>query len=241
MSSSATSSVAVRKEFGTQLEALLTLLVAFGPGNDVLANPWVDEVTDFDLPGSAAQRVQNLRQYFLIHERAKVVLVGQEAGYAGCRFSGVPFTGEDLLEGPKTITIFANQGMRHTSAFPKRMSERSANIVWPVIGGGGHAVLWNSLPFHCHERRLPLTNRAWTPRDDRNGLAEKILRHVIEKMYPRIPVVAVGKKAHACLTALGFESTCVRHPSQGGATQFREQMAEVFERLGIAPEPLRPS
>ncbi len=217
-----------RKAFDTAVEELIGLLIAYGPGDDRVANPWVDSVPGFDLPDAAARRVENLRRYLRAHREAGWMLVGQEAGYAGCRFSGIPFTGEDQLEGSRALPVFAGKGYRRSSVLPKPSSERSANIVWPCIGTSGRAVLWNSFPFHCHEPGKPLTNRAWCTRDDRDGLGERILRHIVERTFPGAKLIAVGRKAEASLAALGYEATGVRHPSQGGATIFRGQMAELL-------------
>ena len=209
------------------VERLLAMLVEYGPGNRVVANPWVDSVPGLDLPDGPQRRVNNLRIYLQAHREARFLLVGQEAGYAGCRFSGVPFTGEDLVEGPRALPFF-RPGGRRSSVFPKLMSERSANIVWPCIGSEGRVALWNSLPFHCHEPDKPLTNRAWCARDDRNGLAEAILRHMVERVLPRAQLIAVGRKAEETLAKMGYEAQAVRHPSQGGATIFRAQMARIL-------------
>jgi hypothetical protein len=217
-----------RTSFARSVDRLLALLVEYGEGNEVVANPWVDEVPGLDRPGAAAQRIHNLRVYLDLHREARWMLVGQEAGYAGCRFSGIPFTSEDMLEGDRVHPVFAGQGLRRTSAFDKVMTERSARIVWPEIGDRGIAVLWNSFPFHCHERGQPLTNRAWRPSDDRAGLSDRILRHVVENLYPGVRVVAVGRKAEATLGALGVNVIAVRHPSQGGAAIFRARMAELL-------------
>lgn len=218
-----------RNGFSKAVDELIAMLLAYGPGNDRVANPWVDVVEGLDLPDAPKRRVDNLRLYLRAHENARWMLVGQEAGYAGCRFSGIPFTGEDQLEGPKALPIFAGRGYRRSSCLPKPSSERSANIVWPCIGCTGRAVLWNSFPFHCHEPGKPLTNRAWNVRDDRDGLGDRILRHAAGKVFPGAKLIAVGRKAEASLAELGFEAIGVRHPSQGGATIFRNQMAELLD------------
>ncbi len=220
--------MAARTSFSKSVDLLMELLVGFGPGNDAVANPWVDEVPGFDRKGAATQRVHNLRVYLELHRHARWMLVGQEAGYAGCRFSGIPFTSEDMLEGPSVHPVFARRGLARTSTFGKPIRERSASIVWPVIGADRIAVLWNSFPFHCHELGKPLTNRAWKPSDDRDGLAEKLLRHVVDNVFPSVRLIAVGRKAEATLGALGYEAIAVRHPSQGGATIFRNQMAGLL-------------
>lgn len=217
-----------KASFQRSVGTLIDLLVSYGAGNDVVANPWVDEVPGFDRQGAAQQRIDNLRTYLQLHRDARWMLVGQEAGYAGCRFSGIPFTSEDMLEGPKVHPVFAGLGLRRTSVFDKPIAERSAKIVWPAIGSRRVAVLWNSFPFHCHEPKRPLTNRAWKPADDRDGLAERILRHVVSELFPGIQLIAVGRKAEAALGDLGFSVIPVRHPSQGGATIFRTRMAELM-------------
>jgi uracil-DNA glycosylase len=214
--------------FARAVNRLLSLLRAYGPGSRDVANPWVDCVRGLDLPAAADQRIRNLRAYLHAHRNARFMLVGQEAGYAGCRFSGIPFTGEDLLQGPKALPLWQRARVGATSALDKLMSERSANIVWPAIGLGGQAVLWNSFPFHCHEPGRPLTNRAWKPRDDRDGLAERILRHMVERTFPNAQLIAVGRKAEAFLQQLGYHARAVRHPSQGGASLFRTQIASIL-------------
>jgi hypothetical protein len=224
------------------VDELIGLLVSFGPGDERVANPWVDEVPGLDRPGAARARRRNLREYLLAHLGAELLLVGQEAGYAGCRFSGIPFTGEDLLAGPKAIGILARPGLEPTSAFERPMSERSANVVWPVIGSDGRCALWNSFPFHCHEPGEPLTNRAWSARDDRRGLAEAILRHALERVLPQARLVAVGRKAEAALAGIGRRCLAVRHPSQGGATLFRAQMRDLLRPpFPCAAAPTSPS
>jgi hypothetical protein len=40
-------------------------------------------------------------------------------------------------------------------------------------------------------------------------------------------IVAVGRKAQGALAAEGIEAPAVRHPAQGGARQFAEQVAAL--------------
>ena len=63
---------------------------------------------------------------------------------------------ESSTRSSKALPIFIAAGARRSSAREKLMSERSANFVWPCIGSDGKVVLWNSLPFHCHEQRIGL-------------------------------------------------------------------------------------
>lgn len=151
------------KEFNRAVDQLLAMLVEFGAGNDVLANPWVDQVEGLDLPDAPARRIANLRAYLHLHRNAKWMAVGQEAGYAGCRFSGLPFTGEDLLEGPRALSIFAGSGVKRTSVFEKPISERSANFS-PGPPSCGHSSTPLGAPSHAiHVVQRPgsLPARSW--------------------------------------------------------------------------------
>jgi hypothetical protein len=59
---------------------------------------------------------------------------------------------------------------------------------------------------------------------------ERLLSDVLPK---GAQLVAVGGKAAQTLRELGFrvqDDHAVRHPSMGGANQFREQMAALFGR-----------
>ena len=73
------------------MERLFALLTNFqGEGT---FNQYRDVTARFDLPNGAAIRRANLRCYLELFAGASYVLVGEAAGYAGCRFSGIPFTG----------------------------------------------------------------------------------------------------------------------------------------------------
>ena len=65
-------------------------------GRNVL-NPYVDHDARFDLPNAAEIRIMNLRTYLTDHAYARVALIGEAAGYNGCRFTGIPFTCEAQL------------------------------------------------------------------------------------------------------------------------------------------------
>ena len=68
--------------------ALLDLLVAYR--GERAFNQYRDEQPDLDIAGGAATRRRNLCVYLDAFAGARVVLVGEAAGYAGCRFSGIP-------------------------------------------------------------------------------------------------------------------------------------------------------
>jgi uracil-DNA glycosylase len=100
--------------------------------------------------------------------------------------------------------------------------------MWGQLHGIGIAestILWNALPLHPHPMDNVLKNR--TPRRDELALGQGALRLLVEA-FPHAMVVAVGRKAEAALTAAGITYSGVRHPANGGATTFRDQLEHLL-------------
>jgi uracil-DNA glycosylase len=139
----------------------------------------------------AGVRRERLRAYLESRRDAPLLLVGEAAGYRGARVSGIPFTSERQL----------------TGAGP---AEASATIVHGVLAELGledSVLLWNVVPTHpgtASSNRLP------TRAEVRAGLP------FAEELARGRRVLAVGRLAEAAL-----EAPYVRHPSHGGAAEFR--------------------
>lgn len=208
----------------TAVDELLALMDREAPGPG-LYNPWRQRDERDLSPGAAAQRVERLRQHWAITPR--LILVGEAAGYQGCRYSGIPFTSERLL------CVGAIPRIPPTPRFtlrPRPFSEPSATIVWGTLerlGLAHHTVLWNALPWHPMRSDNPLSNRSPTPAE--LALGRTCLAWIREH-YPHTPLVAVGQKAAAALEGLGVEVPAVRHPANGGATRFAQGLAELAAR-----------
>ena len=151
-----------------------------------------------DGEGAGVRRVR-LVEYLASRERARLLLVGEAAGYRGARVSGLPFTSE-----------------RQVSGAPP--SEATATIVQRVLAELGLAddvLLWNVVPTHPHLPDRPDSNRPPTRAEAAAGA-----RFLAELARGR-HVVAVGRVAQRLLGV-----RYVRHPSHGGAAAFRDGLLD---------------
>ncbi len=187
-------------------------------------NPW-SENSDTELnPEGFLARRKRLRLHLSCPD-PKILLIGEAAGYQGCRFSGIPFTSERLLlEGgiPRMPLLSTRISVRN-----RPWSEPSATIVWKTLDAlnlSEHAVLSNAVPWHPSGERGPLSNR--TPRSNEIETGRPYLKHFLS-LFSNVQVVALGKTASASLEALGIHHTRVRHPAYGGALKFREGVSRL--------------
>lgn len=190
-------------------------------------NPWTMRDGDMDLAGDAAhQRAQRLVRHLSVE--ARYVLVGEAAGYQGCKVSGIPFTSERLLLAG-AIPRVEMPTARLTSR-PRPWSEPSATTVWNTLhelGIAPHTVLWNAYPWHPHKPGLLLSNR--TPSRGERLAGVPVLRAYL-RLFPGARVFAVGRNAESSLAELGIDNTALRHPSMGGALEFARQLQAAIRR-----------
>jgi hypothetical protein len=205
------------------LDRLFDHLLAFeGPG---VFNQYRDRDPALDRENAPDLRRANLRRYLESFAGAAYVLVGEAAGYAGCRFSGIPFTGEAQLVGSAPLPWAAGGGLRQSSlSDPWR--ERSAEIVWPALDGRRDCVLWNAFPWHPFKDG-PLSNRR--PRRAELRQAHDALRCFLS-LFPQAQPYAVGRVSQSALGDLGIEAAYIRHPSHGGKRAFTAGVAALERR-----------
>ena len=142
----------------------------------------------------AATRRHRLRTYLEAHGNAPLLLVGEAAGHRGARVSGVPFTSERQLTG-------------------RGPAEATATIVRRTLAELGleeQTLCWNVVPTHPHRPARPDTNRPPTRAE------VEASRSYLRELAQGRTVIAVGRVAQAVLDA-----PYVRHPSHGGAAEFR--------------------
>jgi hypothetical protein len=203
---------------------------------------WFEKLADIDdLPHvhnlfsrqteDGRRRLNNLRTYMrhALENNPRVLLVGEAPGYQGTYRTGVPFTSEAILLGPvNKFGIYGgtDNGYERVYEEERIWKEPSATVVQKVINDLPELpLIWATFPLHPHKPGVELSNRA--PNTKEVALGAELLRELIAILEPE-RVIAVGNIAEKCLTALGFEVEKVRHPSHGGATQFREQLIALM-------------
>mgnify|MGYP006274344493 CR=1 FL=1 len=207
-----------------------------------LFNPWFETDPEHDISDKAPEiRRQQLTCY--LEERigrAKVLFIAEALGYQGGHFTGIAMTSERILlghqqekYGVKPADVFIGAPPSRTSrpdVNPKGMTEPTATIMWGALAELGidpyDVVLWNSVPWHPYapDKGL-LSNR--TPTSDEQ---EAGLRHLdaFTKLFKKAALVAVVRRCEESMETLGMEYTPVRHPANGGAPKFRQQVRALM-------------
>ena len=141
---------------------------------------------------------KRLAVYLESRRDASVLLVGEAAGYRGCRVSGIPFTSERHLTGSGP-------------------AEQTATVMHRVLGELGveeDVLLWNVVPTHPGTAR---SNRLPTRTEVEAG------SEFLEPLARGRALVAVGRVAERALGA-----PYVRHPARGGATAFEAGLRAIL-------------
>ncbi len=194
------------------------------PSGPEMFNQYRDTDAEYDLPDAVRIRRENLKKYLMCYKkRPQALLVGEAAGPWGCRFSGVPFTGESQLM-QDVLPFNGERSSRHDTPY----KERSGAVVWgALLPEFPRFFLWNAVPLHPHEKGRPLTIR--TP-----GVREikafcPLLKEVWKTLGPQ-RAIAVGRKAQFALELIGVPCAYVRHPAQAGAREFRTGVEKIFDQ-----------
>ena len=145
-------------------------------------------------------RRERLRAYLTARVEARIVLVGEAAGYRGARVSGIAFTSERQL----------------TGAGPAEASATIVHRVLAELGIEDDVLLWNVVPTHPGTET---TNRR--PTRSEIEAAGPFLREVTSNRT----AIAVGRVAAAALGHAPY----VRHPSHGGAAAFARGLERTLD------------
>jgi uracil-DNA glycosylase len=142
----------------------------------------------------AGERCERLGAYLEARRDAPLLLVGEAAGYRGARISGVPFTSERQLTG---------EGPAEATATIVRRTLTELELEEQVL-------CWNVVPTHPHRPGRSDTNRR--PTQAEVAAARPFLLELADGRT----ILAVGR-----LAQLATGAPYVRHPSHGGAAEFR--------------------
>jgi hypothetical protein len=193
-----------------------------------LFNQYAEADPELDRADAAARRRANLSRYLALFGGARYVLIGEAAGYAACRFTGVPFTDERQLVGPLPLAWAGQEcGFGRTSLTGQPLRrEASATVVWTALGRRLDLALWNVVPWHPLGPRGPLSNGLPSRTVQRAGL--EVLRLALASVWPTAQPIAVGRVAERALAELELVSPVyLRHPSHGGSSAFRAGLAAL--------------
>ena len=157
--------------------------------------------TTFNQYRASPLRRARLAAYLALRASARIVLVGEAAGYRGARVSGIPFTSERVLNGSGP-------------------GEATATIVHRALrelGRERDVLLWNLVPTHPHEPGKPDSNRRPTRDEVEAG------RTFLHRLADGRRIVPIGRLAQAELGG-----PYIRHPSHGGGEDFRAALVELL-------------
>ena len=201
-------------------DTLIERLCSYRKRDQSIFNPWAESCA-FDRSKSERLRRQERLIQHLSVPNPQFILLGEAAGYQGCRYSGVTFTSEKIL---------LNTGIPRVAKLTERITtpilpfcEPSATIVWGALRKNSIAdqvILWNTYPFHPMKPSGIHTNR--TPSRAEIDDGSQILSELLSLYKTPPKIVAVGQKAFTLLSKIGIVPfASVRHPAFGGANEFR--------------------
>lgn len=204
------------------LDGLFDALTAYRGENSF--NQYAQEDPELDLQGGSRIRLANLALYLDAFRDAKYILVGEAPSFHGCRFSGIPFTSEELMMGRTPLGWAANLPFARTSMREKLMVEHSASIVWEQISKRGDIALWNAFPWHPYDPDARDRNRK--PASKEIIAAAGVLETFVN-LFPDATAYAVGRTAEHALSEVGVHAQYIRHPARGGKPEFTRGVSRI--------------
>lgn len=177
--------------------------------------------------------LNNLKIYLtkMIANNPKILIIGEAPGYKECAQTGIPFTDErNMLENNNTI-FGLNKGYKvHNEK--NLYKERTSKIVFDTIKGKENRILmWNIFPFHPYNAEKIEGNRTPNNNEIEEGFEFTINLLNIFKNIKKENIYAIGRKAQNVLekNAIILPQKYIRHPSNGGANEFRKNMINILE------------
>jgi uracil-DNA glycosylase len=175
-------------------------------------------------------RRSNLQRYLTIVAAGPppFMLLGEAPGYRGSSVTGVPLMSiREATAQPGLLTgNTAGDGflVPHTST---PGWESTSGAVWRALADrqGAVPLMWSTYPHHPFLGDDPATNRRPRPDEIRAGIRIALL---LAQLMGVDTFVAMGRVAERALADRNKTATAVRHPAQGGARIFAEQMRAIL-------------
>ena len=215
------------------IESFVKTLAELSPVDNLSRNMY-----DGDTMG-AKDRCDNLLYYLKIMQRLNPsrLFVGEAPGRLGCYLTGVPFTDEyTMVHNP----FFSNrtclvQKLMSLGQGVKPQSESTARVVWErldKIPKDCLPLMWNIYPFH------PSTvESTYFSSDDRPNrkptsveceFGKRVLSILLD-CFNINEIYAIGRIPEIVLKNEYSGIKYIRHPSRGGANEFRKRFNEIYK------------
>jgi uracil-DNA glycosylase len=202
-----------------------------------LFNQYHDWDTSVDLPDANEIRKENLLNYLnSFPKKPSILIVGEAAGPWGCRFSGIPFTGEKQLCENSLPFSGRQSSISNPSIKIKQQPpyiSLSAKAFWKILGVyHPYFFVWDCIPLHPHRTNEILSVR--NPTTDEVLSFRSLLNEIMCIIKPN-NIISVGMEAKKVLKKLEVNFYPVRHPSHGGAKIFEADIKRFLLRRKLAP------
>lgn len=156
------------------------------------------------------------------------MLIGEAPGYRGSTVTGVPFmSAREASARPGLITGSGGGDGFEAVATDAPEWEATSRSIWMALAErpGPVPLMWSTYPHHPFLGDDPRTNRRPRPDEIRAGIPLAVR---LAELFAITEFVAVGRVAEGALGALGRHAVAVRHPAQGGARIFADQMRAIL-------------
>jgi hypothetical protein len=189
-------------------------------------NPYADQCLVHDTANAPQTRRDMLLATITAASSVEIdsIWIGRDLGYRGGRRTGLALT--DDVHIPDHMARWGLSVPRLTRG--ELVSERTAAIIWSMLSQiNSEVFLWNVFPLHPHKKGKPFTNRAHNSRERAIGI--DYLKLLIDILRPR-RLICIGNDAASAAHSIPHINNVVRvrHPSYGGQTEFRSQVARLY-------------
>lgn len=192
---------------------------------ECLFNPFKDVCPINDLPNAPTIRCNNLKIFLeaQLRNKPQYLWVAEAPGYKGSRRSGVFLVSEKNFD---DISRKISSEMFSIATKTEPQIAISVKIMWSLIRELPEFPLtFNALPFHPFRKDNIFKNRKPKKSEIQKNL--HYLKTVIDWFKPK-RIIAIGRTAEFALQDLKVDFRSVRHPAQGGETEFINGIKKIY-------------